>query len=206
MVSRVVVPERVTVATKMLSNLRGGHAIYEPVEPTSQEAAVTQCVLVNPSPVVMDGEEGPGRPPGDDSPREPEGSDFFAADPPSRAHCEGGHPQESQGPHPRAGPEDSPLLYVLRELLPRLDKRPTEHLMRKPRTFDGSNPISWINQMGLYMSRAGAPEQDELSIALSYLDAEALDWYVQALNQQTRPRTWEELKVKLKRHYLAHHG
>lgn len=94
-------------------------------------------------------------------------------------------------------------MYVLRELLPRLDKRPAEQLMRKPRTFDGSNSLSWINPMDLYMSRAGVPEQEKLSIALSYLDAEALDWHVQALNQQTRPRTSQELKAKLKRHYSA---
>lgn len=53
------------------------------------------------------------------------------------------------------------------------------------------------------MSPAGVPEQDKLSIALSYIDAGALDWYVQALNRQTRSRTWEKLKAKLKRHYLA---
>lgn len=49
-------------------------------------------------------------------------------------------------------------------------------LGEESRAFDGADPISWINQMELYMSRPGAPEHDKLSIALSYLDAEALDW------------------------------
>lgn len=44
---------------------------------------------------------------------------------------------------------------------------------------------------------------DKLSIALSYLGAEALDRYVQPVSQQTRPTTWGQLKQKLKRRYLA---
>lgn len=165
---------------------------------------MTQCALANPSPAtVVRQEEVPGHPAEDDTLREPGGSDFFGQGPPCNPQFEREHRQEEREGRSRTGPEDTTLLYVLRELLPRLDRKPMDQLMRKPRTFDGSNPISWINQMDLYMSRAGAPESEKLSVALSYLDAEALDWYVQALNPQTRPRTWEELKAKLKRHYLA---
>lgn len=194
-------PPRGLIAAKVLENLGASHSLCMSPDQTPLDAGASQRVTHL-------------RATSDDEARaardfEPRTNDFKvsavpleAAEPPPAPTHGGVNPQPETTPRPPIG-EESAVMFVLRELLPKMERRPHEQLMRRPRPFDGNNPVSWINHMELFMERAGVPESDKLSIALSYLDAEALDWYVQSLNQLTRPKTWEELKAKLKRHYLA---
>lgn len=194
-------PPREMIAAKVLENLAAIQMSYESPDRTPLDAGATQRATQLPTTVA---EEASSARASDPRVTDYKAVTAYGAGLDRRTRDSQQMTDHRPVENSLAAPgEESEAMFVLRTLLPKLERRATEHLMRRPRPFDGSNPVSWINHTDLFMERPAVPEDDKLSVALSYPDTEALDWYVQSLNQQTRPKTWVELKQKIKRHYLA---
>lgn len=75
-------------------------------------------------------------------------------------------------------------------------------MRQKPQSFSGKGqPVTaWINSMELYFRRAKIPPSMKLSIAESFLEGDALNWYMGLITHDSLCE-WEEFSKKLRINY-----